>query len=510
MPDVRRAQSLAHPSKTNTVMLGILAVLVVVISLQIWLLVAGLNTSLGGDRSIVWPAFYASLALFVGGAALLRFLPQPIRLVREAERAEPFPDAPLAWRTLAISVVSLTLAFSVWFMWSALALRLRDAGFNISAGQAFWLAATPTLLGSLLRIPYGMIVSRYGSRRSYAAVTLSLLVPCLGTGFALQNPDTSFGTLLFWSAITGIAGANFATSMGVVTLWFPKQKQGVALGINGLGNLGVTVAQFTIPVVLGSALLGALAGAPQTLVRPDGTTSPIYLQNAAFVWIPFVLLCTAAIWFGTKDFVMPAKSLASQLVVLRERHTWVLSFLYFLTFGCFVAMGASLPLIIREVFAAAPGGAPNPLAYAPFAPLVATLMRPIGGWAADRFGAGRMTAAAIGVMAVGGFGLNAYLTPDTFRGFFITILVICAASGFGNGTVFKIIPVVNPREAGAVIGIVSCLGALGGFFPPLFLGWCIAQFGSPAWAYTAMAVFALAAFAVNWWFYWRSDSPTAC
>lgn len=510
MSDFRRAQSQAHPSKTNAVMLGILSILVTILALQVWLLVAGLNTALGGDRSIVWPAFYASLALFVGGAALLRFLPQPIRLVALPEKAEPFADAALAWRTLGISVVSLTLAFAVWFMWSALALRLRDAGFAITAGQAFWLAATPTLLGSLLRIPYGMIVSRYGSRRSYAAVTLALLVPCIGTGLAVGDPSTSFGTLLFWSAITGIAGANFATSMGVVTLWFPKQKQGSALGINGLGNLGVTVAQFTIPVVLGGALFGALAGAPQLLTRPDGSTSPIYLQNAAFVWIPFILLCTAAIWFGTRDFVMPAKSLASQLKVTRELQTWVLCFLYFLTFGCFVAMGASLPLIIREVFATAPGGAPSPLAYAPFAPLVATLMRPVGGWAADHYGAGRMTAIAIAVMAVGGFGLNAYLTPDTFRGFFVTILVICAASGFGNGTVFKIIPVVNPREAGAVIGIVSCLGALGGFFPPLFLGWCIERLGSPAWAYTAMAVFALAAFVVNWWYYWRRESLTHC
>ena len=510
MSDFRRAQSLAHPSKTNTVMLGILAVLVVVLTLQVWLLVAGLNTALGGDRSIVWPAFYASLALFLGGAGLMRFLPQPIRLVSAPERVEPWEDAALSWRTLAISVFSLTLAFSVWFLWSAVTLRLREAGFRITPGQAFWLTATPTLLGSLLRIPYGLLVSKYGSRRSYAAVTLAMLVPCVGAGLALRDPSTSFGTLLFWAAVTGIAGANFATSMAVVTLWFPKQKQGMALGINGLGNLGVTVAQFTVPVVLGFALFGSLGGGPQTVTRAGGATTQVYLQNAAFVWIPFVLVGAAAIWFGTKDFVMAPKSLSSQLRVLGHAHTWYLSFLYFLTFGCFVAMGSSLPLIIREVFSGAPGGAPNPLAYAPFAPLVATLMRPIGGVAADRFGAGRMTAIAIGVMAAGGFGLSAYLTPDAFPGFFATILVICAASGFGNGTVFKIIPIVNPKEAGAVIGVVSCLGALGGFFPPLFLGWCIERFGSPAWAYTSMALFALAAFLVNWWLYWRRQSPTYC
>jgi MFS transporter, NNP family, nitrate/nitrite transporter len=187
-----------------------------------------------------------------------------------------------------------------------------------------------------------------------------------------------------------------------------------------------------------------------------------------------------------------------------------LSFVYFLTFGCFVAMGSSLPLIIREVFAAAPGGAPNPLAYAPVATLVATLARPLGGWAADRIGAGRITALAIAIMAVGGFGLSAYLQPDRFDPFFATILAICAAAGLGNGSVFKIIPLVAGRQAGAIIGLVSCLGALGGFFPPLLLGWCIASFGTPAWAYVAMSVFAMAAFAVNWWFYWRAASPTRC
>jgi len=509
--DFRRAQAQAHPTKTNLVLAAVVALLVVIVSLQIWLLVAGLHTALGGDRSIVWPAFYASLALFLTGVGLLRFLPQPLRAQKPvAARTEAFPDSALAWRTLAVSVAALTLSFCVWFLWSAVTVRLRDAGFAITKQQAFWLTATPTVLGSLLRIPYGLLVSRFGSRRAYAAVTLLLLIPCIGAGRVLSDPSTSFGWLLFWAAITGIAGANFATSMGVVNLWFPKSRQGMALGVNGLGNLGVTIAQFTVPAVIGAALFGTLAGGGQSVALPGGGERTLYLQNAAYVWIPFVLLCTAAIWFWTKDFPMQPKSLASQLGVARDRHTWTISLLYFLTFGCFVAMGASLPLVIREVFANAPGGAPSPFLYAPFAPLVATLMRPAGGWAADRFGAGRMTAIAVAVMAVGGFSLSAFLAPDAFPGFFATILVICAASGFGNGSVFKIIPVVNPKEAGAVIGIVSCLGAFGGFVPPIFLGWCIDRFGTPVAAYTAMSLFALGVFAVNWWLYWRRDSPSHC
>lgn len=503
MSDFRDAQRRAHPSKTNTLSLAIICVLVLVLSMQIWLLTAGLNESLDGNNAVKWPAFWASVALFISGAALLRYLPDPVRYPVRAPARETFCDAPLAWRTLAISTVSLALAFAVWFMWSAIPLRLNQAGFNFSRQQLFWLTATPVLLGSFLRIPYGLIVSRFGSRRSFAAVTLILILPCLATGFAVMNTSTPYWVLWLCSALTGIAGANFATSMGVVNLWFPKQAQGTALGINGLGNLGVTIAQFMIPAVIGLSVFGAWRSA-------GSAVSSLHLENAAFVWIPFILICTALIWFGTRDYQTEPKSFASQLVAGKRLHTWVLSLLYFLTFGCFVAMGASLPLIIQSVFATAPGGAPNPLVYAPLAVAVATVMRPIGGWLADKVGAGLITTIAIAAMALGGFSLSAFLQPDQFRGFFGMILVICAASGLGNGSVFKIIPQVLSKEAGAAIGIVSCLGALGGFAPPLLLGWTMDRFGTPSLAYTAMAVFALFCLLVNGWFYHRQSSPAHC
>jgi MFS transporter, NNP family, nitrate/nitrite transporter len=510
MSDFRKAQDSAHPVKTNTIMAGIITLLLGIVSLQIWLLTGTLNTSLGGDRSIVWPAFYASLVLFLGAVGLLRFLPNPLRVPIPRVKVESFPDAALAWRTLIISLVSLALAFSVWFMWSAIAIKLGELGFRLTQQQKFWLTAAPVILGSLLRIPYGLIVSRFGGRNAYAAVTLLMLIPIIGTGIVIQNPETPYWQLIFWSSMTGIAGANFATSMAVVTLWFPKQLQGSALGINGLGNLGVTLAQFMIPAVIGISLFGGLEGSPVVTTLVDGTVKTIYPQNAAFVWIPLTLLCAGAIWFGTKNFEQPKKSLASQLQVCRNPHTWLISWLYFLTFGAFVAMGASLPLMIRELFSTAPGGAPNPLLYAPFALLIATLMRPVGGWMSDRWGAGRMTAIAIAVMALGGFSLTQFLSNHSFRGFFFVIMVICAASGFGNGSVFKIIPSVAAKETGPMIGMVSCIGAFGGFFPPLILGWCISHLGSPAWAYLGMALFALTSFAVNWYYYWRHRSPTHC
>jgi len=502
MSNFRDAQRQAHPTKTNTLSLGIICVLILILSMQIWLLTAALNESLDGNNAVKWPGFWASSFLFLSGAALLRYLPGPIRLTLRAPVREVFRNELLAWRTLAISTVSLALAFAVWFMWSVIPLRLNDAGFHLSRQQLFWLTATPVLLGSLLRIPYGLIVSTFGSRRSFSAITLAILLPCLATGFAVMNPATPYWVLLACAAFTGIAGANFATSMGVVTLWFPKQMQGTALGVNGLGNLGVTIAQFTIPAVIGCSLFG--------LLPTGGATKSFHLENAAFVWIPFIFLCAGMIWFVTKDFPTEPKSLSSQLVAGRRPHTWVLSCLYFLTFGCFVAMGASLPLIITSVFANAPGGVPNPWRFAPWAVAVATLMRPIGGWLSDKFGAGLITSISIGIMSLGGFSLSAFLQPDQFDGFFAVILAICAASGLGNGSVFKIIPQVLPMEAGAAIGIVSCIGALGGFAPPLLLGWTMDHLGTPALAYTGMAVFALVCLLVNGWFYLRPNSPTHC
>ena len=146
MSDFRDAQNNAHPNKTNTLMLAILGMLVGIVILQIWLLTTTLNSALGGNEEIVWPSFYASLALFIGGCALLRYLPQPLRLPAAKESAETFADSGLAWRTLCISSVSLALAFSVWFMWSAIAVKLAPSGFKISQEQKFWLIAAPVIL----------------------------------------------------------------------------------------------------------------------------------------------------------------------------------------------------------------------------------------------------------------------------------------------------------------------------------------------------------------------------
>jgi NNP family nitrate/nitrite transporter-like MFS transporter len=487
----------AHPNKGNTVALAINVLLVGVVCLQVWLLTASLDTALGGDRSIVWPSFYGSLLLFLLSTGLLRYLPTPVRLPRPEVRAEAFPQMALAWRTLGISLFSLTISFCVWFMWSALVVQLPAAGFKLQPFQLFWLTATPTVLGSLLRVPYGLIVSRFGSRRSFAFVMLLLIIPCIGTALAVSDPATPFPVLLFWAGITGIAGAVFATSSAVVALWFPRQLQGLALGVNGVGNIGITVAQLSAPALFTATLFPFLPW-----IRPLGPHA-FHLANIGLFWIPFILAGTLAIWFGTKDFAMESRTLGSQLKVCRDNNTWYLSILYFLTFGCVVAMSSSLPLIIQRIFAQAPGGAPDPLFWPAICAGAATVVRPLGGLLADRLGPSRVTTAGVGVMATGGFSLSQFLQPTDFFGFIMTVLVVCVAAGIGNGSIFKMIPLVNPREASAMIGIVSCLGAFGGFVPPLLLGYCFSAFGSPAWAYTWMAVFAMLCTGLSLWVYVR-------
>jgi len=181
MSNFREAQRQAHPTKTNTLLLGVMCVLILILIMQVWLLTAALNESLDGHNAVRWPAFGVSLFLFGSGAALLRYLPSPIRLPAREMVREAFPHAALAWRTLGVSAASLALAFAVWSMWSAIPLRLKEAGFTFSRQQLFWLTATPVLLGSFLRIPYGLIVSTFGSRRSYAIVTLFKIIPLVLT-----------------------------------------------------------------------------------------------------------------------------------------------------------------------------------------------------------------------------------------------------------------------------------------------------------------------------------------
>src|SRR6056297_1142058 len=215
----------------------------------------------------------------------------------------------IATRNLWISIPNLLLAFSVWMVWSVVVAKMPAIGFDFSVGERFWLAALPGLSGATLRIFYSFMVPIFGGRKWTAISTASLLLPALGIGFAVQNPDTSYVTFLILALMCGFGGGNFASSMANIAYFYPKKSKGNALALNaGLGNLGVSVMQFLVPVVITMGVFGAIGGEPQQL--SDG--GQLFIQNAGFIWVPFLVVSSIAAWFGMNDIADAKSSFSDQ------------------------------------------------------------------------------------------------------------------------------------------------------------------------------------------------------
>ena len=222
----------------------------------------------------------------------------------------------IARRNLWISVTCLLLAFCVWMLFSAVAVNLNKVGFHFTTDQLFLLTALPSLSGAILRVPYSFMVPLLGGRYWTVLSTVILIVPCIWLGVAIQNITTPFWVFIVIALLCGFAGANFASSMGNISFFFPKAKQGSALGVNGgLGNLGVSVMQMVAPAVIFLPLFTFLG--VHGVTQPDGST--ITLSNAALVWVPLLLLATVAAWFGMNDIAGSKASIRDQLPVLKRR-----------------------------------------------------------------------------------------------------------------------------------------------------------------------------------------------
>ncbi|WP_298234075.1 NarK family nitrate/nitrite MFS transporter [uncultured Azohydromonas sp.] len=437
----------------------------------------------------------------------------------------------VAQRNLWISIPALTLAFAVWMVWSVVVVSLPTVGFKFSTNQLFWLASLPALCGATLRIFYSFMVPIVGGRRWTAISTASLLLPATGIGFAVQNPETPYEVFALLAILCGFGGGNFASSMANISFFFPKAKKGTALGLNaGLGNLGVSLVQLVVPMVITAGVFGSLGGEAQ-LVEKAGQQVPMWLQNAGFIWVPFIIASTLAAWFGMNDLSEAKASFADQAVIFKRKHNWLMCWLYIGTFGSFIGYSAGFPLLIKSQF---PGV--NALQYAWLGPLFGALVRPVGGWLADKLGGARVTFWTFIAMGLGVLAVIKFLPHEgqggSFTGFLISFLVLFAASGIGNGSTFRMIPVIflterqraadkNPaaqeqavrdanKEAAAVLGFSSAIGAYGGFFIPKSYGSSIAMTGSVDAALYAFIVFYVTCVAVTWWFYSRRNAPMPC
>ena len=419
----------------------------------------------------------------------------------------------LAWWTLVITTANLIMAFIVWFVVSALVVRLPAVGFKLSTTQLFWLAAMPGLAGGTLRIIHTFLVPVYGTRHVVAFSTLSLLIPAVGWIYAVQDPTTPYWVLMSLAFLAGLGGGNFSSFMPSTSLFFPKRLQGTALAIQaGIGNFGVSVVQFVTPWIIGFALAGSLLGDPETLTRPNGATVPIWLQNATAIYVPFILVFGIAAWVMLKSIPVRA-NFREQLDIFKEKHGFNMTLLYIMTFGSFSGLSATFPLLIKQIYGSFPG-APDPLTYAFLGPLVGSVARVAAGPVSDRLGGARVTHwSGIG-MFVCAIWVTFYTQPTSLAEFpyFVTaMLALFFFSGVGNASTFKQMPMIfPPRQAGGVIGWTGAMAAYGPFACGLMIGYAFYWFGSPNPFFYWAAFFYFVCIVINWWYYARKGAEKPC
>ncbi|HWI83937.1 MFS transporter, partial [Ramlibacter sp.] len=343
---------------------------------------------------------------------------------------------------------------------------------------------------------------------------------------------TSYPTMLMLALLCGFGGGNFSSSMANISFFFPKERKGSALGVNaGLGNVGVSVVQFLSPLVVTAGVFGIIGGAPQTIVR-DGQPVQVWTQNAAFIWVPWIVLASIAAWIGMNDIADAKASFATQATIFRRKHNWLMCWLYLGTFGSFIGYAAGFPLLIKSQF---PGV--NPLAYAWMGPFVGAVVRPFGGWLSDKLGGARVTFWNFIVMALAVAGVLFFLpsgpSGGSFTGFFLMFLVLFLTTGIGNGSTFRMIPVIflnqalarvdqaqpeakaraireGNTEGAATLGFAAAIGAYGGFFIPKSYGTSITMTGGPEAALYVFIAFYLVCIALTWWYYARRNAPMPC
>jgi NNP family nitrate/nitrite transporter-like MFS transporter len=386
----------------------------------------------------------------------------------------------------------------------------------------FWLAALPGLSGATLRVFYSFMPPIFGGRLWTSVATWSLMLPAVGIGYAVQDISTPYIVFLVLALLCGFGGGNFASSMANISFFFPKAEKGNALALNaGLGNLGVSVAQFVVPLIITAGVFGWFGGEPLSATEA-GKTMPLWLQNAGFVWVPFIAASAFAAWFGMNDIAAMKASFAEQAVIFRRQHNWIMCWLYTGTFGSFIGYSAAFPLLAKTQFPEV-----NALKLAFLGPLVGALSRSLTGWVSDKWGGGRVTFWVFILMMLGVAGVLYFLgikgEPYAFAGFFGSFMLLFFASGVGNASTFQMIPVIMrkevarleqhlapadqlrqaEKESAAIIGFTSAVAAYGAFFIPKAYGTSIALTGGVGPALYGFLAFYVSCLLVTWGIYTR-------
>jgi NNP family nitrate/nitrite transporter-like MFS transporter len=451
------------------------------------------------------------------------------------------PDDPLFWqqqgrriaiRNLILAMPPLFLSFAVWMVWSVVVVELPKIGFNFTNAQLFWLAAAPGISGGALRLAYSFVVPIFGGRNWTVFSTASLLLPTLWMALAVQDPTTNYAVFVAIALLCGLGGGNFSASMAHISFFFPKTMQGTALGWNaGFGNLGVGVMQAVVPLVIYGGALAVMGGSPQSHTE-GAAVSQVWLQNAGFIWVPFIVAATIACALGQNNIRGAQATFGEQVKIFQRKHAWILAWLYTGTFGSFIGFAAAFPQLLSTQY---PNSAAKQWAFV--GPLLGALVRPLGGWLSDRFGGAKVTFWNFAVMLVAATGILAFLPSGAEDGtlpwFFASFVLLFLTTGIGNGSVFHVVPNVfltlhartaqgkdkasrdraaaeGQIEASVALGFTAGIAAFGLFFIPAVFGLAIDATGTAAPAITIYLIFYLTCLVATWWWYRRRGAEVRC
>ncbi|NUM88951.1 MAG: NarK/NasA family nitrate transporter [Bdellovibrionales bacterium] len=415
----------------------------------------------------------------------------------------------VAWRTLILTTISLVFSFSTWFVISAVVVRLPKIGFTFDTMQLFWLAAMPGLAGGTLRLIHSFLVPIFGTRTVVSVATFLKVIPMVMLAFAVMDPSTPFWMFMLIAFLCGFGGGDFSSFMPSTSLFFPKRLQGVALGIQaGVGNFGVSLTQFVTPWIIGAGAITGIAAAPQIFRKSaDVPPADIWLQNAALWYVPVLVVMGILCWMWLRSVPVKA-SFRQQLDILPNKHTWFCTIIYVMTFGSFAGLSAAFPLMISKIYGGFPG-APDPLRYAFYGPLVGSVIRIIMGAPSDRFGGAIITQISGLGLILGSLALifGGLLTPtslDQFPMFLGVMLFLFLMAGIGNASTFRQFPIAfaySPRQGAGVLGWSGAWAAYGPFIFSSLIGTSIAKTGDVrSFFWGACAFFALASI-LNWVYY---------
>ena len=399
----------------------------------------------------------------------------------------------IANRNLLFSVLSEHIGFSVWTLWSVLVLFM-GPDYHVDAAGKFFLVSVPTLVGSLLRLPYTFAVARFGGRNWTIVSAALLLVPTILAAIVM-HPGTSYTTFMVVACFAGVGGGNFASSMTNINAYFPERYKGWALGLNaGGGNIGVPVIQLLALLIIATAG----AGHPRIILG---------------IYIPLIVVAAAlsAVFMDNLSSVRNDRGAFTECV--RENHTWIMALLYIGTFGSFIGYSFAFGLVLQNQF----GRTPLQAASITFiGPLLGSLIRPFGGKLADRYGGAKVTFLNFIAMVVASSVILAGSAARSLPVYATGFIVLFVLTGVGNGSTYKMIPAIfrgkalaavangadertqllrARRVSGAAIGIIGAVGAFGGVlinmaFRQSFLS---AKTGDPAfWAFIAFYVVCIA------------------